>query len=72
VVDLEEVEMVDMALMPQFLVLLVELLELLVLVVEVVVDLGPDQLHNKVVLVVPVLSLSLIHHNKYLKNHNGF
>jgi hypothetical protein len=65
VVDLVEVEMVGMALMPQFLALLAEFLELLVLVVEVVVDLGPDHFHNKVVPVVPVSSSSLTHHNKY-------
>jgi hypothetical protein len=69
-VDLVGVEMVDMVLMPQFLALLAEFLELLVLVVEVVVDLGPDQFHNKVVLVVPVSSSSPTLH-KYLKNHNG-
>jgi hypothetical protein len=47
--------------------------ELPILVVEAVEHLAADlHMFFILVLVVPVSSLSHTHHNKYLKNHNGF
>jgi hypothetical protein len=66
-VDLVEEVLEDMDLMLQFQVLLVELPELQILVEEVVVDLGPDLLHNKAVPEDPVSSSSVTAHHKEAK-----